>query len=190
MAEFLKSKFKPELVSEKEVKTYVYTVKCDDIKVEVSINVSNNTLNVYCWDYDLSYTYRWVGFNSDKGFKEFVGQPRDIHYFLTKLGVKKDELNFSASKTKLYSYSRTHFKKGTTKEERQEWLELLSKLDKYQLQDEFYGDFNEMVHSCDYIEDDVEINFNVYKYSRPNLIIINALLKVMEIIEKEYNKEK
>ena len=121
-----------------------------------------------------------------KHSKKFIGQPYDIHYFLEKLGIKKDKLNLSKSKRELYSYSIHSFLKGVSAEERREWLSRVSDLTMDDLAEEANGDMNfwVYVYGSSYI-DTSEYNFQVCDYSYQNLIIINGLLKVMKQIQKE-----
>lgn len=187
MSEFLKTKFKSKMISEKEKKLYVYKVEVNKIPVEVTIDESTNTLDVYCWDYDARYTYRWGNsFSSDKTFKKFIGQPRDIHYFLRKLRIEKDEFSLSKSKRELYSYSLRNFDCYASQRDRTEWLQRVNQLDEDILAEEANGDINFWVYlnSPHYIDVD-EYDFKRCKYSRQNLIIINGLMKVMEQISKE-----
>lgn len=184
MGKFLTTKFKAKIVDKEERKTYVYKAKCNDIGVEVSIDEANHRLSVYCWDYDLSYVYQWNCFNSDKTFKKFIGQPKDIGYFLGKLQIKPEELNFSASKRELYSWSIHHFKRGVSAKDREFWLKQINNLteDEYK----FHNDMNMYadIYGSDYIDLE-EANFNVMKYSFAQLCVINALISIMETIEKE-----
>lgn len=187
MSEFLTTKFKTKSLDKKTKTIEIYKVSVNGILVEITIDESTNTLTAYCWDYDLTYTYRWgSSFNSDKTFKKFIGQPNSIHYFLDKLRIKKDELNLSKSKTELYSYSIHNFLKGISAEERKEWLSRVSDLTIDDLAEEANGDINfwVCVYGSIYI-DTSEYNFKVCDYSYQNLIIINGLLKVMEQIQKE-----
>ena len=173
MGEFLKTKFNSKTLGKQVKKIEIYKVVVNDIPVEVTIDEATNTLTVYCWDYDLTYTYRWgSSFNSDKTFKAFIGQPYDIHYFLSKLRITKDKLNLSKSKTKLYSYSIHNFLNGISAEERREWL---SRVNDLTMDDLIDGDINFWVYICgsSYI-DTTEYNFKVCDYSYQNLIIING----------------
>lgn len=189
MGEFLKTKFKFNMF-DKQIKTIeTYKVVVNKILVEVTIDELTNTLTVYCWDYDLTYTYRWGRFVSDKTFKEFVGQPYDIHYFLSKLGIGKDKFNLSKSKRELYSYSLRNFHYGLSKNERTEWLSRINELDEETLFYEGNGDINFWAYTegGHYIDTE-EMNCNICDYSYQNLIIINGLIKVMEQIQKESSK--
>ena len=186
MGKFLTTKFKAKVIDKEERKIYVYKAKCNDIGVEVSIDEANHRLSVYCWDYDLSYVYQWNCFNSDKTFKKFIGQPKDIEYFLEKLQIKPEEFNFSASKKELYSWSIHHFKRWITKVSKEKWLKEINELTDFRLENRFYNDMNRFadIEGSDYIDME-EANFNVMKYSFQQLCVINALISIMETIEKE-----
>jgi len=191
MSEFLKTKFKSRTLDKQVKKIEIYKVVVNEIPVEVTVDESTNTLIVYCWDYDITYSYRWRPFVSDKTFKEFVGQPNDIHYFLSKLGIRKDEFNLTKSKRELYSYSLRNFHYGLSKKERTEWLSRINELDEETLFYEGNGDIDFWAYNegGGYI-DTGDLGFKICDYSYQNLVIINGLIKVMEQIQKEILKSK
>lgn len=142
----LKRNFAINLLGVQEKKIEIHKVVVNDITIEVTIDETTNTLDVYCWDYDVRYTYRWCPFASDKNFRKFVGQPWDLQYFLDKLRIKKDEFNLTKSKQELYTWSIHHFKKRLTREERAEWLHRVNQLDDNILAEEGNGDIDWWVY--------------------------------------------
>ena len=191
MSEFLKTKFNSKMLDKQIKKIETYKVIVNKIPVEVTIDESTNTLTIYCYDFDLTYTYRWGRFVSDKAFKEFVGQPDDIHYFLSKLGIRKDEFNLSKSKKDLYSYSLRNFHYGLSKNERTEWLSRINELDMETLFYEGNKDINYWAYTegGHYIDTE-DMNCRICDYSHQNLLVINGLIKVMEQIQKEMSNNK
>ena len=187
MSEFLKTKFDSKVLDKKIKTIETYRVVVNKIPVEVTIDESTNTLTVYCWDYGLTYTHRWgSSFNSDETFKEFIGHPEDIHYYLNKLIISKNEFNLSKSKRALYTYSLRNFHYGLSKRERTEWLSKINALDMETLFYEGDGDINFWAYNegGSYIDTE-DMNCKVCDYSHSNLVIINGLIKVMEQIQKE-----
>lgn len=189
MSEFLKTKFNSKMLDKQIKKIETYKVVVNEIPVEVTVDESTDTLIVYCWNYDLTYSYRWRPFVSDKTFKEFVGQPYDIHYFLGKLGIEKDKFNLSKSKRELYTHSLRNFHYGLSKKERTEWLSRINELDEETLFYEGDGDINFWAYTegGSYIDTE-DMNCKICDYSYQNLIIINGLIKVMEQIKKDSSK--
>ncbi len=192
MSEFLKTKFKSKTLDKKIKTIETYKVKVNNIPVEVTIDESTNSLTVYCWDYNLTYTHRWgSSFNSDETFKEFIGHPEDIHYYLNKLCISKNEFKLSKSKRKLYSYSLRNFHYGLSKKERTEWLSKINELDTETLFYEGNGDINFWAYNeGGYYIDTEDMQCKVCDYSYQNLVIINGLIKVMEQIQKEMLESK
>lgn len=186
MSEFLKTKFKSKALDKQLKKVEIYKVAVNEIPVEVTVDELSNTLTVYCHDYDLIYTYKWRPFVSNKTFKEFVGQPYDIHYFLSKLGIRKDKFNLSKSKRELYSYSIHNFNSNLSRKERAEWLSQINELDEETLFYESDGDINFWAYiNGSYYIDTSDLGRKICDYSYQNLVIINGLIKVMEQIQKE-----
>ncbi len=191
MSEFLKTKFNSKAVDKQIKKIEIYRVVVNDIPVEVTVDESSNTLIVHCYDYDTVYANTWKPFVSSKTFKEFVGQPYDIHYFLGKLNIGKDDFNLSKSKRYLYAYSIHNFHRNLSKEERTEWLSKVNELDMDTLFYEGDGDINFWAYTegSSYINTE-ELNCKICDYSYKNLVIINGLIKVMEQIQKEVSESK
>ena len=190
MSEFLKTKFNSKILDKQEKKIETYIVYVNRCRIEITIDENTHSLTVYYVDFNITYSYRWRPFSSDKTFKEFIGQPEDIHYFLNKLGIVKDEFSLSKSKRELYSYSLRNFHYGLSKKERSEWLSRINELNEETLFYEGDGDINFWAYTegGGYIDTE-DMNCKVCDYSYQNLIIINGLIKVMEQIQKEILKK-